>query len=91
MRTDDTVEAVRQCFVKDLSASTCRRSTQSGMAKTSLQTILKLDIKIFPCKIQIVQTLQHEDTQHVFVKVIFVLYHRIFQCFHPIEIWTNQH
>jgi hypothetical protein len=42
------MEAIRQCILVDPSASTRRRSAQLGIARKSLQKILKLDSKMFP-------------------------------------------
>ncbi|KOC63049.1 hypothetical protein WH47_04903 [Habropoda laboriosa] len=63
VRTDAAVEAVRQSVLEDPFASTCRRFTQLGIARTSLQKILKLNLKMFSYKIQMVQALLPQDTQ----------------------------
>lgn len=63
VRNEAVVEAVRQSVNEDPSVSTRRRSAQLGMSRTSLQRILKRDLKMFPYKIQMVQQLLPQDHQ----------------------------
>ena len=51
------VEAVRQSVSGDLSISTRRRGGQLNMSRTSVQWILKIDLKMFPYKTQMGQKL----------------------------------
>ncbi|GFY76642.1 hypothetical protein TNIN_11601 [Trichonephila inaurata madagascariensis] len=61
IRTEDNVEIVRQSVVDDPSVSTRRRSSQLGISRMTLRRILKLDLKMYPHKIQIVKTLLPQD------------------------------
>lgn len=63
IRTEDNVETVRQSVADDPSVSTRRRSSQLGISRTTLRRILKLDLKMYPYKIQIVQALLPQDHQ----------------------------
>ncbi|GFS66588.1 hypothetical protein TNIN_258761 [Trichonephila inaurata madagascariensis] len=55
---EDSVETVRQSVTGDPSVSTHRRFSQLGISRTTLRRFFKLDLKMHPYKIQIVQTLQ---------------------------------
>ncbi|GFY77770.1 hypothetical protein TNIN_379381 [Trichonephila inaurata madagascariensis] len=57
IHTEDSVETVRLSVANDPSVSTRRGSSQMGISRTTLRTILKLDLKIHPYKFQTVQTL----------------------------------
>lgn len=63
IRTEDNVEAVQQSVANDPSVSTRRRSGQLGIPRTTLQRILKLDLKMYPYKVQIVQQILPQDPQ----------------------------
>lgn len=63
VRTDTAVKVVRQSVLEGSSASTLRSSAQLGIVRTSLQKILKLNLNMFPYKIQIVQAFLLQDTQ----------------------------
>ncbi|GFY77686.1 hypothetical protein TNIN_127431 [Trichonephila inaurata madagascariensis] len=54
-RTEDNVENVRQSVADDASVSSRRRSSQLGISRTTLRRTLKLDLKMYPYKIQIVK------------------------------------
>ncbi|GFV94077.1 hypothetical protein TNCV_2957391 [Trichonephila clavipes] len=59
--TEDNVETVWQSVADDPSVSTRHRSSQLSISRTTLRRILKLDLKMYPYKIQIVQTLLPQD------------------------------
>ncbi|GFY28551.1 putative transposase [Trichonephila clavipes] len=61
IRTEDNVETVRQSVADDPSVSTRHLSSQLDISRTTLRTILKLDLKMYPDKIQIVQILLPQD------------------------------
>ena len=58
---DTVVEAVWQSVLEDPLASTHCHFAKLGIAKTSLLEILKLYLKIFSYKIQMVQILQTQN------------------------------
>lgn len=62
VHNDAAVQCVQQSVLQDPYASTRRRSSQVGISRTSLQKILHLDLKLFPYKIQMVQSLKTQDT-----------------------------
>lgn len=62
VRKNEAVQSVQQSVLQDPYASTRRRSSQLGISRTSLQKILELDLKLFPYKIQMVQSLKPQDT-----------------------------
>ncbi|XP_065674000.1 uncharacterized protein LOC136090951 [Hydra vulgaris] len=62
-RTEDNMETVWQSVAHDPSVSTCYRSSQLGISRTTLHRILKLDLKMYSYKIQIVETLLPQDHQ----------------------------
>lgn len=70
MLTEAAVETVRQSVVEDPLVSSCLRSAPLDIARTLLQKILKLDLKIFPHKIRIVQVLLPQDTHRPLQYVI---------------------
>ncbi|GFY75311.1 putative transposase [Trichonephila inaurata madagascariensis] len=61
IRTEDNVKTVWQSVADGPSVSIRRRSSQLGISRRTLRRILKLDLKMYPYKIQIVQTLLPED------------------------------
>lgn len=67
---DAVVEIVRPSVTEDSPASTRCRPDQIGIAGISYQKILKLDLEMFPYKIQMIQTLLPKDT-HMFEKLFF--------------------
>ena len=70
-RIDAAVKTVWQRILEDPSASTCCRSAQLSITRTSLQKIQKLDFKMFLHKIQMIQILLSQDIQQdMFVKII---------------------
>ena len=60
VRHEESVEAVRQSVSDDLFISTRRRAVQLNMSRTSLR-ILKMDLGMFPYKIQMRQELLPQD------------------------------
>ncbi|GFY38791.1 hypothetical protein TNIN_327521 [Trichonephila inaurata madagascariensis] len=64
---EDNVETVRQIIHPSVSIR--RRSSQVGISRMTLRRILKLDLKMYPYKIQIVQTLL---PQYHLVRKIFL-------------------
>jgi len=61
VRTKQAVEAVRESVHTDPTVSTRRRATQLGISRTSLRRILKVDLMMFPYKIQLAQKLLPRD------------------------------
>lgn len=59
--TDTVVEPVWQRVLENPPTSTRRLAAQLGIARKSLQKILKLDLKLFLCEIQMVQTFPIQD------------------------------
>lgn len=60
-RTEQNIQIVRQSVAEEPTLSTRRRSQQLGIKRTSLQTILKKDLCLFPYKVQITQELRPRD------------------------------
>ena len=50
MRTENIVNAVKQVFRKNALVSQRRMSSATGVSKTSIQRILKQDLKLYPYK-----------------------------------------
>ena len=63
VRSDEKIERVRASVQEDQQTSTRRRSSELGMAKSSLHRILKADLHLFPYKIQVVHAIQPPDRQ----------------------------
>ena len=62
-RTPEDVSRVEEFFESNPRISTRRASQELGLARTSLQRILKHDVKLFPYKIQIFQQLSAHDIE----------------------------
>jgi hypothetical protein len=61
VHTDAKVEAVGQGVLEGPSTSTRRHSAQLAIARTSLQKILKLDLKMFPTGLSYCAYCQGDD------------------------------
>ena len=63
VRTAEEIERVEDYFEENPSMSTRRATQELGIARSSLQRILKHDVKLFPYKIQIFQQLTSHDIE----------------------------
>ena len=61
VRTENVVDAVKQVVTKNPSVSQRRMSSATGVSKTTIQRILKQDLKLHPYKFQTAQNLSEED------------------------------
>lgn len=60
-RSEENALRVSDSIRRDPGLSTRKRSAELGISRTSLRRILKLDLKLHPYKIQIVQELKPND------------------------------
>ncbi|XP_069359553.1 histone-lysine N-methyltransferase SETMAR-like [Maniola hyperantus] len=60
-RSEENVQQVSASVRRDPDLSTRKRSAELGLSRTSLRRILKLDLKLHPYKIQLVQELNPND------------------------------
>ena len=60
-RSDENIEAVRASIEETPTTSSCRRSQESDIARTTLRRITHSDLKMFPYKIQMTRKLNPAD------------------------------
>lgn len=60
-RTEEAIQEVNRSVEENAELSTRRRSATLGISRSSLRRILKLDLKLHPYKIQLVQELSYDD------------------------------
>ena len=65
-RTEVKVETVRQSTVRSPRKSLRRRSSEVGLAKSTVQGIMKQDLNLYPYKLEIKQTLTDKDKEKRF-------------------------
>lgn len=63
IRNETTIQRVAASVTEDNQTSTRKRAMQLGLSRSSLQRILKKDLKMFPYKVQVAQHLQFQDYQ----------------------------
>jgi len=59
--SDETVDAVREAFQRSPGKSTRRASNELRVPQSTIVKILHKPLKLYACKVQIVQSLQQDD------------------------------
>ena len=62
-RNEDAVEVVSISVAENPNTSTRKRSSQLEISRTTLQRIMKKDLRLYPYKIQVTQLLKSADRQ----------------------------